>query len=69
MALCLDFAATKRRFTVLGLTSNMLVNEHSYLLALRLLTGVYGIGTLGISPMNPSKLDSIAESIISLRFC
>ena len=34
MAFRLDFVATKRRFAVLGLTSNMLVNKHSDLLEL-----------------------------------
>ena len=46
MALSLDFAATKKRLAVLGLTSNMFVNKHSDLLALGFLNGVDGIGTL-----------------------
>ena len=35
----LDFAATKLRLVVVGLTSNMFVNKHSDLLALGFLTG------------------------------
>ena len=46
MALRFDFAATIRRFSVLGLTSNMFVNKHSDLLALGFLTGVDVRGTL-----------------------
>ena len=34
-----DFAATKRRLDVLGLTSNMFVNKHSDFLALGFLIG------------------------------
>ena len=34
MALRLDFAATKRRLDVVGLTANMFVNKHSDFLAL-----------------------------------
>ena len=68
MAFRLDFAATKRRFAVVCLTSNMFVNKHSYLLALGLLTGYDVICTLGLLSVNPSGVDSIAASIISLRF-
>ena len=68
MALPLDFAATKRRFYVLGLTSNMFVNKHSDFLALGFLTGVDGICTLGLLSMNPYGVDSRAASRISLRF-
>ena len=39
MDLHFDFAATKRRLAVLGLTSNMFVNKHSDFLALGFLTG------------------------------
>ena len=63
------FAAEKRRFSVLGLTSNMLVNKPSHFLGLGFLTGVDVIGTLGLLWVNPSGGDSIAESRISLRFC
>ena len=35
-----DFAATKRRLAVVGLTANIFVNKHSDFLALSLLTGV-----------------------------
>ena len=34
MALCLGFAATKRRLAVVGLTANMCVNKHGDLSAL-----------------------------------
>ena len=43
MSLRLDFAAKKRRFYVLGLTSNMFVNKHSDFLAHGFLAGVDGI--------------------------
>ena len=64
-----DFAATNRRFAVLGLTSNMFVNKHSDFLALGFLTGVYVICTLGLLSVTPYGLDIIAASIISLGFC
>ena len=69
MALRLDSEATIRRFSVVGLTSNMLVNKHSDFLALGFLTGVYVIGTLGILSVTPSGVDTIAASRISLSFC
>ena len=69
MDLRLDFAATKRRLAVLGLTSNMFVNKHSDFLALGLLVGVDFIFTLGLLSETPYGVDSIAASIISLRFC
>ena len=69
MALRLDFAATKRSFSVVGLTSNMFVNKHSDFLALGFLTVVYGIGTLGLLSVIPSGVDSRASYIISLSFC
>ena len=68
MALCLDFAATKRHFSVLGLTSNMFVNKHSDFLALGFLTGVDGICKLRLLSVNPSGVDSRAASRIPLRF-
>ena len=69
MGLHLDFAATKRRFSLLGLTSNLFVNEHSDFLALDFLTGDDGICTLGLLYVNPYGVDSRAASRISLRFC
>ena len=69
MDLRFDFAATKRRFAVLGLTSNMLVNKHSDFLALGLLTGVDVIGTLVLLSVTPSGVYTIAAYRISLRFC
>ena len=69
MDLRLNFVATKRRFAVLGLTSNMFVNKHSDFLALVFFTGVDGIGILGLLSVNPSGVDSIATYRISLRFC
>ena len=69
MDLRFDFAATKRRLAVVGLTSNIFVNKHSDFLALGFLTGFYVICTLGILSVTPSGVDIIAASIISLRFC
>ena len=69
MDLRLDFAATKRRLAVVGLTDNMFVNKHSDFLALVFLTVVDGIGILGLLSVNPSGVDSIAAYIISLIFC
>ena len=69
MALSLEFAATIRRFTVFGLTCNMLVKRHSDFLALGALTGVDAIGALGILYVTPSGVDTTASFIISLRFC
>ena len=68
MDLRLEFAATKLRLAVVGLTSNMFVNKHIDLLALGLLTGVDVKCTLGLLPVTPSGVDSIAASIISFRF-
>ena len=69
MDLQLDYAATKRCFAIFGLTSSMLMKIHSDFIALSFLTGVYCIGILGLLSVTPSGLDSIAASIISLRFC
>ena len=63
------FAATKRRFAVFGLASNMLVNKHSDFLALVFLDGVDGVGTLLMLSLTTSGVDSIAASRIFLRFC
>ena len=68
MDLPLDFAATKRRLAVVGLTSNIFVNKHSDFLALGFLTGVGVIWTLGLLSVNPSGVDSIAASIIYFKF-
>ena len=69
MASPLDLAATKQRFAVVGLTSNMFVNKHSDFLALGFLTGVDSICTLGLLSVDPYVVDSIAAPRISLRFC
>ena len=69
MALRLDFAATKRRFAVFGLTSNMLVNTHSDFPALGFLIGVDVIGKLGLLSVSHSGGDNITASKISLRLC
>ena len=53
MDLRLYFAATKRHFAVLGLTSNMVVNKHSDFLAFGFLTDVDVIGTLGMLSVTP----------------
>ena len=60
MVLHLNFAATKRRFDVLGLTLSMFVNKNNDLLALGFLTGVYVICTLGLLSVTPSGVDSIS---------
>ena len=64
-----NFAATKRRLAVVGLTANIFVNKHSDFLALGFLTGVDVICTLGLLSVIHSGVDSISASIISLRFC
>ena len=69
MALRLDFAATKRRLNVVGLTSNMFVNKHIDLLALGFLTGVDVIGKLGLLYVKTYGVDSRVASRIYLRFC
>ena len=69
MALRLDFASTKRRFSAVGLTSNMLVKIYSDFLALGFLTGVDVIVTLGLLSVTLYGVDTISESRISLRFC
>ena len=69
MDLCLDFAATKRRFDVLGWTSNMSLNKHSDFQELGFLTGDDVKYTLWLLSVTPSGVDNIAASIISLRFC
>ena len=63
------FCYNKRGLAVVGLTANMFVNKHSDLLALGFLTGDDAICTLGLLSVNPSGVDSIAASRISLRFC
>ena len=67
-ALRLDFAATKRRFAVFGLTYNMLVNKNSGFLALGFLTGDDVICTLGLLYVTPSGLYRTAESVIYYIF-
>ena len=67
MALCLDFAATIRRFAVFGLTSNMLVKRRSDYLEFGFLAGFYVIGVSGLLSVTPSGVDTIAASKISLR--
>ena len=67
MALCLDFEATTRRFSVLGLISNLFLNKHSDFLALCFLTVDYVVCTLGLLFLTTSGVDSIAASIIFLR--
>ena len=69
MDLRLDFAATKWRLDVLGLTANIFVNKHSDFLELGFLNGDDVICTLGLLSMNPSGVDSRAASRISLIFC
>ena len=68
MALCLDFAVTIRRFYVFSLKFNMLVKRHSDFTALGFFNGVHIIGTLWVLYVNPSGVDSIAASTISLIF-
>ena len=69
MSLLLNFAATKRLFSVLGLTSNMFVSNQSDLLALGFLTGDYAMCKLGLLSVNPSGVYSREDYRISLRFC
>ena len=65
----MGFADTKRRLAVVGLTANIFVNKHSDFLALYFLTGFDVICTLRLLSVTPSGVDSIAASIIYLRFC
>ena len=53
MDLHFEFAATKRRLDVFGLTSNMSVNKRSDFLALGFLTGGDAIAKLGLLSMPP----------------
>ena len=69
MALRLDFAATKRRFDILVLTSNMFVNKHSYFPALGVLTSDDDICKFVVFSVTPYGVHSIEASRISLRFC
>ena len=69
MDLRLNFAATKWCLDVVGLTDNMFVNKHSDFLELGFLTGFYVIWMLVLLSLTPSGVDSIAVSIIYLRFC
>ena len=69
MALRFYFAAPTRRFAVFILTFNMVVNKHSDFLALGFFTGVDVIGKLGMSYVTSYVVDTIAASLISLRFC
>ena len=69
MALCSDFAATIQRFTIFGITSNMLVKRHYDFLALVFLNGVDAIGKLGLLYVTPIGVETIAAYSISLRFC
>ena len=64
-----DFASTLQSCAVFFLTFNMLVNKHSDFLALGVLTGVDGIGTLEHSSVTPSGVDTIAASRISVICC
>ena len=47
----------------------MLVKIHSDFLALGLLTGVDAMGDMGLLLGNPSGVETIASSIISLNCC
>ena len=69
MALSFDSAATIRRSSVFGLTSNILVNKHNDYLALGFFTDVDFINNLGLLSVTPSGLNAIAASMLSLRFC
>ena len=69
MDLHFDFAYSTRRKVALFLTSNMLVNKHSDLLAVDFLTILLVILKLGLTSVTYSGVKTIAASIISLRFC
>ena len=68
MVLILNFAAPTRRFSVLFLTFNMVVNKHSYFPALGILTGDDVIVTLVLSSVTSSGVDTISASRKPLRF-
>ena len=59
MDMLFDSEAPIQRFSVFGLTSNMLVKRHSGFLALVLLTVFYVIGKLGLLSVTPYGVDTI----------
>ena len=69
IALRLDLAAQTQRVVVFFFTSKTLVNIHSYFQALCLLTGDDVLGDIGILSVNPSVVETISASRISLNCC
>ena len=69
IALRFDFTDSTRRFSVLFLTSNMLVNKLSDFLALGFLTIVWVIRKPGLTSVTSYGLETIPTSRISFRFC
>ena len=67
IALRLDLSDTTRWVEVLFFISNMLVKRHSDFLALGFLTGVYVVVDMGLLLVNPSGVETIAASRISLN--
>ena len=49
--------------------TKILVNRHSYFRARGFLTGVDVMGDIGLLLVNPSGVETIAASRISLNFC
>ena len=68
-ALRFYLAAPTQQAAVFFFTSNMLVKRHSDFLVRGLLTGVDVMGYIGLLSVNPSGVEKIAASRISLNCC
>ena len=69
IALRFDLAALTRRIAILFFISNMLMKRHSDFSALGLLSVGGVMGDLGLLLVNPSRVETIANSRISLNCC
>ena len=69
IAFSLDLSAPTCWSAVFFFIPNMLVKTHSDFLALRFLTGVYVMGYMELLSVNPSGVETISASIISLNIC
>ena len=69
IALRFDLAAPTQRVADFFFPSNLLVKRHSDFLSLGLFTGVGVMGDLVMLSVNPSGVEIIASSRISLNCC